>query len=1008
MNLKNLLFLFLAALLTTGLRAQELTVRGTVLSEEGEPLAGVAVTVRDTSRGEVTDDRGAFTLKARRGDVLVCSFLGYKTRETTVTGATLRITLENDAIAVEEVVAVGYGVQRKADLTGSVSTVKGDALLKAPTPNLANALAGKMTGVVSTQQSGKPGFDDPTFYIRGKSTFGDNSTLMLVDGVERSIGKLDPNEIESITVLKDAASAAIYGARAANGVILVTTRRGDEGRTRINYTGSFGFQSPTVIPEMMNAYEYAKYLNLAKVNIGQTPRFTEQQIQAYRTGAQPSTDWWKETLRESAGITQHSLSLNGGGKTSKFFISLGMLGQDGLYDLSSFDRYNVRANVDTHITRDLTVGVDLAGRHEKLSQSAVGDALFSTIINSKPTERPYVPDSVEEGALGSNGQNASPIGQAERSGYQRTTNSVFQGTLSAQYAFPFLKGLKIRGSVAYDRWFSKAKTFTKPYDFYIYDREIDLYTKRTSGGGISLYEGTAEDERLTATAALNYDVTLAGTHNLSALLLYEESSYKYSNLQASRTNYISDAIDQIFAGPDKDKSNGGSATQTVRKGLVGRLNYNYAGKYLFQFNFRYDGSFNFPAHKRWGFFPAVSAGWRLSEEEFLKRSEVFDNLKLRISYGEFGNDRVPSFQYLSGYRIQSGAVIGSGQTFMTGIADTGIPNPRITWESARNIDAGLDFSLLRNRLSGEVTYFYKKTRDILLPRSASVPQSFGATLPDENIGKVDNWGFEAVLRYMDRWGDFSLMAEANLTLTRSKVVYMDEPLNVADRIRRTGRPFDQFYGLKALGLFQTQEEIDGWADQDGMGNASIRPGDIKYADYDHNGVIDGEDIQKIGRSQIPQTVFGLNLGFAWKSLQLTANFQGATGFDQYMRWDPFNLESNALAIYKDSWTEQNRDARYPRLLAGTVQNNRQKSSFWLHDGTYVRLRNLELSYSFACKGWLGKAGVQGLRLFFSGNNLLTFSKIRNFDPESPYIDPDQNAYYYPQMKSYNFGLSIDF
>lgn len=1004
-NMKILLT-SLFVLLAMQLSAQEMLIKGNVMSSEDESLIGATVLVKGRGTGTTTDMDGRYTLSAKKGDILVFSYIGFKTVEKKVTDNVMNVKMESATEMLDEVVTVGYGVQKKVDLTGSVSTVKGDALTKASTPNLSNALTGKMTGVITTQQSGEAGFDDPTFYIRGKSTFGDNSALLLVDGVERSISKLDPNEIESITILKDAASAAVYGARAANGVIMVTTKRGSQGKSKITYSGTFGFQEPTIIPEMMNAYEYTKYLNLALSNIGNVPRFTESEIQNYKSGKSPSTDWWKETLKQRAGIQQHSLSVNGGSESTKFFVSFGYLNQDGLYDLSYFKRYNVRSNIDTKITKDFSVSVDLAGRYEKLSKSSVGNGLFSSVINSKPTEQAYVPEAVEKGALRSNGQNVSPIGQTDQSGYNKTENSVFQGTLQGIYEAPFLKGLKLRGSFSYDRWFSKAKTFSTPYEFYRYDKEIDLFTKQKSGGGISLYEGTAEDERLTVQAALSYDATFNKRHNVSALLLFEESSYKYSTLQASRVNYITSAIDQLFAGPDKDKSNNGNATETVRQGYVGRVNYNYSGKYLFQFNFRYDGSFNFPQGKRWGFFPAVSGGWRISEEPFLKNTNLFHNLKLRASYGEFGNDRVAAFQYLSGYKYNSGAVIGGN--YQAGITDTGMANPNITWETASNTDIGVDFGFLGGRLSGEFTYFYKKTRDILLPRSASVPQSFGATLPDENIGKVDNKGLEAILRYNDKVGDFKFMVEGNVTYAKSKVVYMDEPVNVSDQKRRTGHPFDQAYGLKALGLFRSQEEINGWAVQDGRGNTSIKLGDIKYQDYDKSGIIDGEDIQMIGKSPVPEVVFGLNIGLSYKRFDLTMNFQGATGFDQYLRWDPFNLESNALAIFKDSWSADNPNARYPRLYAGTVQNNREKSSYWLYDGTYVRLRNFELAYTFDKYPLFKRIGVQNLRVFVSGNNLLTFSKMKDFDPETPNIDPDNNAYYYPQMKSYNIGLSVEF
>jgi TonB-linked SusC/RagA family outer membrane protein len=993
---------------TIGGFAQEMGVNGKVTSSDGESLIGATVTIKGQNKvATSTDVDGSYIITAQKGDVLVFSYIGFTAVERKVAANTINVVMEPSFEMLAEVVAVGYGVQKKADMTGSVSTIKGEALLKAPLPTLTNGLAGKLTGVISTQQSGRPGLDDPSFYIRGVSTFGDNGALMLVDGVERAIGRLNPNDIESITVLKDAASAAVYGARAANGVILVTTKRGLEGKTKISYSGTFGFQTPTVIPEMMNAYEYAKYLNLAKVNIGNLPVYTAAEIQAYKDGTLPSTNWWDETFKSNAGIQQHSLTVTGGGDKVKFFASLGYLDQGGLYDLSEFKNYNVRSNIDAKINNNLSVSLDLAGRQEEINRAYQGEVAFSTVIKSKPTEPAYVPDYVEKGGLNYNGiEGMSPIGQTDRSGYNISKNSFFQGTIQGVYAFPFLKGLKAKASFSYDRFFSTQKIFSTPYEYYQYDKGGDFYTKKTTSGGINLSDNFSQYQRITVQTALTYDATFNKAHNLSALLLFEESSYNSTSLGAERFNYLSAAIDQLFAGPDLDKTNRGSASETARKGYVGRVNYDYRSRYLFQFNFRYDGSYNFPNDKRWGFFPAVSAGWRLSEEPFLKDNPVFHNLKIRASYGEFGNDRVSAFQYLSGYQYALGAMIGN--SFQSGITDTGISNPNITWETATNMDVGLDFSLLKGTISGEFTYFYKKTRDILLARNASVPATFGATLPSENIGKVDNYGVEIVLRYANKVGGFHYMVEGNLTYAKSKVVFMDEAVGVPDHQKRTGLPLSQYFGYKALGLFQSQEEINNWAVQDGQGNASLNVGDVKYEDYHPDGVINGDDTQLIGKSQIPEMIFGFNINLSYKNFDLTMNFQGAAGFSQFLRWDPFYQDQNALAIFKDSWSEDNTDARFPRLYSGTVANNRYGSSMWLYDPTYLRLKNLELAYTFEKEGFLRKLGIQALRVFVSGNNLLTFSKMKDFDPEAPTINPDNSAYYYPQLKTFNLGFNIEF
>lgn len=983
------------------------TISGNVTDSSGAPLPGVSVVVKGSTTGTITDSDGNYSLANVPDNAIVqFSFVGMKRLEVDVAGkSTLNVTLQDETVGIDEVVAVGYGTQKKADLTGSVSTVKGGELTKAPSPNLAVSLTGKMTGVITTQHTGEPGKDDPTFYIRGKSTFGDNSTLILVDGVERSLNRLDPNEIESVTVLKDAASAAVYGARAANGVILITTKRGTVGKPKITYTGSAGFQSPAIMPKLMNAFEYATYLNIARENQGDLPRFTDAEIQDYKSGKLSSTNWWDETFSKRAPISQHNISVNGGNDNTTYFVSIGYLDQDGIYALSNYRKYNVRSNVDVKITKDFRISLDIAGRSEKSTASPIGDGIFATVMNSKPTEEAYVPESVEVNGLGSNGMITNPIGLAERAGYNKTNTNVFQSTLQSIYNFPFIKGLTAKLSFSYDHTFLDNKVYNTPFEFYVFEKVNDLYTKYSSAGQINLTQQSAQSELQTLQTSLNYE-RLFGKHAVSGLLLMEKIQSNSNNLSAYREGYISSAIDQIFAGGDLNKNNGGAAYESARLGYVGRVNYNYDEKYLLQANFRYDGSFNFPKNKRWGFFPAFSVGWRINNESFLKDYAFISNLKLRASYGEYGNDRVSPYQYLSGFNFGSGSIFGNG--YNTGITESVIPNPNITWETAISKNIGLDFGIMNGKISGEFDYFYKRTKDILLPRNASVPQTFGATLPYENIGIVDNKGVEGLLRYRDSFRGVKVMIEGNLTYAKSKVIFMDEPATVEDRLKQTGQAFDQFYGLRALGLFQSQEEIDSWAVQDGNGNASLKPGDIKYEDFTKDNVIDGKDIHRVGKSDIPEIVFGLNLNFEYKNFNLTANFQGATGFQQYFRYDPFNLEGNAFAVFKDSWTPENTNAKYPRLYAGIKQNNTQSSSFWLYDATYMKLRNLEFSYTFKENNVLEKIGIDNLRLFVSGNNLLTFSKLKDFDPEIPKLNPGSNPFYYPQMKMYNVGMSLDF
>ncbi len=986
-------------------------ISGVVTDENGEPIIGANVMEKGTTNGTVTDINGNYIISVSDDAVLIVSYIGYLSQDIiTSEKRVVNVLLVEDTHALEELVVVGYGAQRKIDLTGSVSSLSGDALLTAPTPNLTNTLAGKMTGVITSQQSGKPGDDAPLFYIRGKSTWGDNATLTIVDGVERPINQVDPNDIESVSVLKDAASAAIYGARAANGVILITTKRGSGKENKLNYSSLFGMQTPTIKPKMMNSYQYAKYLNLARHNIGSQLLFTQDQIDGYKNGALVDTDWWDASLHKYAPMHQHSITLNGGADKTKYFISVGYLDQGGLYDLASFQRYNVRSNIDTQISNYFTLGFDLSGRLEDVSDAASGDGVFSTVLNSAPTEAPYTPNHIAEKGLQANGQNVSPIGIADHSGYAKRKVSSFNSNFKATYVVPWVDGLEANFSYSYDRAYARHKTFTDVYDYYIHDRLSNTYDKKTSGGGKNLHEVASDETRTTLQTSLNYQKVLADNHKVVAVLVYEESKYTGANLSASRYSYYSSSIPEIFAGPEKDQKMGGYSWNNARKGYAGRVNYAYKDRYLLQANFRVDGSYNFHPDNRWGFFPAVSAGWRVSEEPFVKNLNVFDNLKLRVSYGEFGNDRIQQFQYLSAFVTGASSVIGD--SYIPGLQESVLPNKDVTWETARNIDVGLDWGVLGGRLSGEFTYFKKYTRDILMVRDAVVPESAGVAglLPQENHGKVNNYGLEALLRYADKWGDFGLTVEANTTFARSKIIYIGEADGVNELQRRTGRPFDQFFGYKAEGIFKTQEEVDSWADQSGFGAYGV--GDIKYANIDDNdgrNIIDGNDITAIGRSQIPELVYGLNLNFSYKNLSLTTNWQGAAMFDQMLRWDPFNLDANALAIFMNSWSIDNQNAKYPKLYAGMRPNNRVNSSLWLYDGTYVRLRNLELAYSFDTnKEWLKRAHINGLRMFVSGNNLLTFSAMKDFDPESPQIEPGQRSYFYPQMRTYNFGINIQF
>ncbi|WP_298477015.1 TonB-dependent receptor [uncultured Maribacter sp.] len=979
------------------------TITGTITSsDDGTPVPGVNVVVKGTSNGTSTDFDGNYAINASSSDILVFSYLGFKTVEKNVGEQSLiNIVLQVDNEQLDEVVVVGYGTQKKSDLTGAVAVVKGAAVNIAPTPNLTQNLSGKLTGVITRQESGRPGGDAGEFLIRGQSTFGDNSALILVDGIERSIDRLDPNTIESITLLKDAASAAIYGARAANGVVLVTTKRGAIGAPTISFNSSIGFQSATNVPDILDAGQFAEFYNEARVNVGDDPIFSEEQVRQYQDGTLPSTNWWDEVIRKSAPVQQYGLTVSGGGEKVRYFTSLGMLDQKGLYETSSFKRYNVRANIDVDLTDRFTFAIDLAGRREKISDS--DNEPFGSLLNAQPTSPAYVPDSVEPGGLGYNGVNISPIGEAVRSGYNRTNWNVFQGNLKLNYDIP-VEGLSTTFKYSYDHSFRNDKIFNRPYTFYVVDSVNDIYTPFESISNITLKEEYSQIIRETTQFFLNYNREF-GKHKIGGLFVFEKVDFSRNNIEAGRQGFISPALDQLLAGGAEGQTSNGGGFEEARLGYIGRFTYSYDDKYLFQANVRHDGSNIFPKNKRWGTFPAFSAAWKISEENFLKDVDFIQTLKIRGSWGKFGNDRVDAFQYLSAYEFRLGSVFGSA--FNPGIRDTGVPNPNITWETATDKNLGIDFGFFKGRIFGEFNLFNKRTEDILLP-VGDVPDTFGGTLPDTNQAITENKGFELSITYKDKIGkDFNFTISPNITKASNEVIFRAEPEDVPDRIKRTGRPFSQIYGYQDAGLFKTQEDIDNWADQDGQGNASINTGDIKYVDINNDGVIDGEDISRIGKSTIPEIIYGLNLSANYKNLDFSASFQGATDFNSYAYLGAFGLGSNAIEErVVNAYREGNENAIYPRTYFNDPPNNTRTSTFWMIDGSYLKLRNVEIGYTLP-QLVLDKLGVSTVRFFVSGNNLLTFSKYDFFDPERP-SQGDANVLYYPQLSRVNFGFNVNF
>lgn len=1001
---------------TGAVQQSTISVKGRVTDASGLPLPGVSMMIKGTSSGTITDMNGNFSLSNIPGNsTLVVSFVGMISQEIAVNGKTeINVVMKEDAIGLEEVIAVGYSTQKKSDLTGAVSTVKGDALIKGATPSLTSSLAGKVTGITAMSRTGKPGSEDVDFFIRGKSTFndGNNSPLILVDGFERDMNRINPNDIESVTVLKDAASAAIYGVKGANGVIIITTKRAKQGESEITYTGNYGVQTPLYLPDRMNSYEYATHLNEAVYNLAERsggqyiPFYTDEQIASFKDGTGTSTDWWNEAFNENAPIQTHTLSITNGNNKVRYLTSFEYLDQDGLYSLSTYKRYNLRANIDGEITKNLSMSLNIAGRLDNRSQSA--EENFGLLNQSYPTFEPYVEIEGKK-ELHWNGLNSSPVGAINNSGYDRNKSTVLQSSLSFNYNVPFIKGMIAKYTYAFDKEYYQRKIFHTPYTFYTGSNAIS--DKKQSIPKIELTQRMTERTRKTGQFTLDYQKSL-GDHSFSGLFVFEHSDYFNEWIEAYRDGFISDVLDQMFAGSTARIGNDGSANESARLGYALRANYKYKDKYLLQLNTRYDKSFNFPKNKAGGWFPAFSAAWRISNEPFLKNVNWLSNLKLRVANGIYGNDRIAPYQYLSlfgfsSYRgAPSGTVTSGGyqQAIVPGV----IPNPDVTWELAKIINFGLDYGLFDGKLTGDFEIFRKRTEDLLIARN-DIPLEIGASLAPFNVGIVENTGVETSLRYKNTFNDFTVSLEGNVTYATSNIIEMSEPANVPAGLKQTGRPFDSRYGYISLGLFQDEQDIANSPDQSYFG--LYQSGDIKYKDISGpngtpDGKIDGNDRTYIGRSGMPELVFGFNTYFAYKGFELTANFQGGSRYTHKYLPAPFVNNSNGPSAFTDAWTVDNKDAWLPRNYQGSSTNNGIDSDYWLTDAWFLKLRSAELAYNVPNLQILQKAGIKNVRLSVSGSNLLSITNVDLWDPESS--DISTHPWYYMQMRTTNFGVQITF
>ena len=988
---------------------QDVTVTGQVTDQDGNPLPGASVVEKGSSNGTQTDFDGNFVLEVSGPDaILIVSYIGFASSEQLVNvQAKMNITLQEEIGGLDEVVVVGYGSQSKKELASAVVQTTGDVILQSPTLAISNSLAGRLPGVVINQRSGEPGRDAADILIRGAATTGSNAPLIVIDGVQDRDGlsRLDPNDIETLTVLKDA-SAAIYGSRSSGGVILITTKRGVSGKPIVNYSMNTGIVKATRLPEFADAASYAQALNDYESYFGRDPIYSQEDINLFANGSDPighpNTDWWGETFSGSAMQNRHNLSVRGGSDNVKYFLSLGKTFQDDLLQSKNtyYKQYNFRSNIDATVTKNLTVSLDIAGRQEDRKWYGVNPgSLFFWLGRQRPTE-PY---RWPNGSLPAGIEGTHPQAVLNESGYYKTDNQVFNGTLSFTYNIPNVEGLNIRGFFAVDKFTTFNKDFETPWYYYDYDRDNDTYTRRKTGQRaiISLRERHTQQQSLTSNLRIHYDRTF-NDHSVSGMLGYEHNETNGDSFEAYGRNFDTDAVDQLFAGSSaaEDQLVTGSGYESGRQSLFGRTLYTFKSKYIAQFSFRYDGSINFPKGDRFGFFPAVSGAWRISEEPFMEKIAFLDNLKLRASYGIRGNDRIVDsngnpldFVYLSNYSFGTGYNF-QGQS-VTGVVPSGEPIANITWEKHKTLNLGIDIGVFNNKLKLEADVFHTKTSDILGIPQNTTPLYAGFTPPSQNIGKMENKGFEIATTYQSKIGDdIQYNLGANFAFARNKVIYIDEGEREEEYQKAEGHPLNSSLIFDAIGIYRSQTDLDTFPSL-----AGTAIGDLIYRDVNNDGRITDADRIRIDRTNIPEITFGFNLGLKYKNFDLNGLFQGQANSVQRV-FSRLSAGNVAKAALEDYYTPNNPDARNPRL---DVENNRRESTFWLRDSWFVRLKTIELGYTLP-KDVISKIGLQQTRLYVSGSNLFTVDNIDLFDPETT----SESGSTYPLTKVFNLGINVSF
>lgn len=989
-------------------------ISGTILDENGEPIVGATVIEAGTQNAVVTDIDGNFSLSVKSGSTLNVSYVGYVSQTLKATsGKPMSITMIEDTESLNEIVVVGYGTQKKATLSGSVSSVRGKELTKSPTLNVSQSINGRLPGVFALSQTSEPGYDGTAIRIRGVNTFGNANPLIVVDGVPgRSLERIDPNTIESMSVLKDA-SAAIYGAQAANGVIIITTKRGKKERPVVDFSYNYGLSRPTVIPEMCDAAEYATLLNEIDTYAGITPRYTEEDIQKFGDGSDPwghpNTDWFKEVLKPWSPQQMLNATISGGSDRVKYFIGMSVKDQDGLYRHSAtrYKQYDLRSNLDINLAKGLDFYLNLSGRYEDRHYGNRSAAdIFRITMRSKPTMPAFYPNGLPGPDI-EFGDNAVVMGTSA-TGYQKDKRYVLNGDMGLNIQIPGVEGLSLKLNASIDETIRFDKNFKIPWYLYSWNGGYDesgepvLQQNKVGVEDPQLWQDANNYYNILLSAIANYNRTFGGVHDVNITAGVERIKSRTMYFEAFRRYFISPALDELFAGGEDEKTNSGWNSREARLNYFGRFNYAYKQRYLAELIWRYQGSYIFDESNHFGFFPGVSLGYVLSEENYFKNLLPWVHYaKLRGSWGQTGNDLIDPYQYLASYSFGGLMYISNGgQSLDKALSENVVPNKNVSWETATQMNVGVDLQFLRGDLSVTFDWFKNTRKDILWRRNVSIPSTTGMSLPYENLGEVRNSGFDFDVNYHHSIGDFFWSVGVNGVYARNKILFWDEAEGAPDWQKSTGMPIGCGLVYKAIGVFKDEEQLANTPHWPGA-----RPGDVIFADIDGNDVIDGNDMFRYDKSSTPRFTYGITLSAQWKGLDLSMLWQGAMGAAFMYSTESGDFGNFLKSYYDGRWTAENPSATHPRTYNRTNEYwVNQSNTYWIHSNDYIRLKNIELGYTLPDK-WTKAVRLQKVRLYTNAFNLLTYAPcMKDYDPELQ----NGRGYVHPISKVINFGASVTF